>query len=984
MPGTTWDTAEAISGQTGSISGTSTGSNYWYWVFTGEEGLTYDFTISGGASGHLMIGGTGEYDPTAKTFQIPDYYGGSVRLTGAGTTPVHIRVEYSSGPFTITWAPVLNGTPQTAQPFGGESGSLDCSTVNGWYLFTPEPGRLYTFTSTAYMNLYKDGTWDGSYDYLSRYYETLVWGEGQRYLNSGTGGTVSWTSVVDPDPSPNDTWQTAVPIDGTAAGSIAYEDSHHDGAEWFLLNAVVGSFYLFHCDEPDGYYELYAASVDGQSPEYLQYGYEPNAPLGVNAEAEQYYVVVYPSSRGATGTLSWTIEGAVDPPPYVVANDLQENAVVIDGSKSGSVAYDNTGATGVDVGPTTVWGADVRSIWFKFTTTGTVSVTATATPSVPDDYAKPSTWLVDANGTAFGNNSNGSSGNDSYGPSYTGLVPPNTDVYVRISFPQGNQGLWDDKGTLAWTVTPVPDNALPAHPVDLTPNQRVPLDFPEGGGTRWFTYTAAASGPFMAVLGDATLNPVGAAPDWTGATAVTMRVYSGDGTQYYGATNYRSTADPTAKFIHAVRAGEQLQIAVINTAGTPVLLRWGTPTQADPATFGEWQDTAAATWNNSTWFSYNDGYAFLPDGVKWQREFGSQFGCQTQAMEYQGPSPLSGNPYQGPPDASDIPRLREEVDSGKGWWQAGEAISRNQDPHAGAAGSEARDPNPGYVQSDIATSRSVGYSASVQQGPYYWPIGAVSDNHIDGGTFAENAVESHYFVYAFGFDEADEQSPFYLCRPVHDSNVWTGTSATFDQWMGARTVEWSDGSAGGPVEKAIFMTYGVTWSNLITDGWIGGVTQDYGGTSVDLHDVSALGPVEAEGGWVPPATFDPFPIVKSIPTSAGKGSVSVDQTAMERTTLPFIPGNPYRIAGLTAQQATGDLDASVCADTRLAFYYATALVSVEFWSMMRFPDQYRIGEWSEDGVFPPLDAPDRSDLGLSASGLAAVPEEPIVHFTGSH
>jgi hypothetical protein len=466
MPGTTWGTAEAISGQTGSVSGTDTNSNYWWWVFTGEEGLAYDFAISGDASGHCWIGGTGEnnYDATS-SFQIPDPYGRpTVRLSGAGTTPVHIGVEYSSGPFTITWSVALHATPETAQPFSGESGSLDYGS-DQWCVFTPEPGMLYTFTAPTRMSLYTNGTSTGDYKVLG-YGDVMVPGGDQPlYLHSDAGstGTLTWTSAPDTDTNPNDTWQTATPIDGSTGGSIAYEDAHHDRQEWFLLNAQVGSFYLFSCDEPNGYYEVYGAPTGAETaPSYISYGYEPDAHLGFTAEVEQYYVVVYPSYAGATGTLTWTLEAPPDPPPYVVANDLQENAVVIDVTANGSITYDNTGATGT---PDT---QDLRTIWFKLTPAVLMRFAVTATPPVSDSYAEPVVSLIGA---------------DLYSTSESNAaaatLPAHVDTYVKIAFPWGNQGLWS-QGTLSWTVTPVPDNALPTGAVDITTAPRQPIAFEEG------------------------------------------------------------------------------------------------------------------------------------------------------------------------------------------------------------------------------------------------------------------------------------------------------------------------------------------------------------------------------------------------------------------------------------------------------------------------------------------------------------------------
>ena len=98
----------------------------------------------------------------------------------------------------------------------------------------------------------------------------------------------------------------------------------------------------------------------------------------------------------------------------------------------------------------------------------------------------------------------------------------------------------------------------------------------------------------------------------------------------------------------------------------------------------------------------------------------------------------------------------------------------------------------------------------------------------------------------------------------------------------------------------------------------------------------------------------------------------------EVTGLPFVPGQTYRVAALVSGPVIPP-SGTHSADTRSA----TAVVGYNLFPSLRYPDQYRVGSWSEQDVFPPLDGIAPVDQGLSTSNLTAAPSGPIVYFTGS-
>lgn len=952
MPGTTWETAEAISGRSGTIAGDASSASQW-WVFTGEDGFAYDFTFSASLTGYSWVGGTGLDWSTAVQF-----LNGTIGRIQGGTTPVHFQIGYSDGPFTATWTAIPNYSPETAQPVSAAAGSLD-HVARSWYVFTPEPGMLYTFHCSQDVSegqIWLDGTSDSS-TYKALYRDVLVAGGSQPlYLRSDTTGTLTWDSEPDPDPSPNDTWQTAVVIDGSTSGSVDYDDYHLDGEEWFLLNVTPGAFYLVTVSEPDGYVESYRPDYDGGDPHYLSYGYMPDGPLGLQVDegTAEYYLKVYPSSSGATGTMSWSMEG-VEPPPYVVANDLQQNAIPIDVTVDGSVAYDNTGATGAPDD-----NEDIRSIWFSFTSASSPTrFTATATPPLADDYAKPIITVLNPDGVQLARGFSEATTE----VSASVVLPANTIGYVRLAFPFGVPTNWS-QGALDWTTTVVPANALPDHALDISATPRLAITFDAGTSAtspsvRWFTHTPTQDGPFLAVLGDATLNP----------SAAKVYVYAADGT-YLGYADYRHAGAPTSRFVRAVKAGEPLTIKVSSDAGTPVLLRWGVPTAGDEATFLDWQDSTAGTFNNTGWYAY--GGALKPGGVTWERSDdesgGRHYVSESWAFHYQGQPPLGDAPYEGGADNSNIPGLVAEVEAGTGGTQCGMAISDTKDRDAGDLGSSARTPSPG-VSVDGAP-QSVGYSIGVGQAPVYWvaidnPDG--QNDVIDGGTYSQNHVTLDFGYWASGFSEADESSPMVAYAPIYYSGYYyQAGNGDFLNWVSDKAIQWSDGTVGVPTtQKAMIFTCRVAST---------------GDSPCTVDFISVAG--NPGTGYQSPGVFRGGEVIKSIavgPSNTAGSDVEISYANPGVSDLPWTPGQTYRIAALVSGYSippSGNFNMDI--DT------TSAVVNFSLGASMRFPAQYRVGSWSEDGVLPPLDAADRSDLGLSASALAATPEEPIVHFTGSH
>lgn len=429
----------------------------------------------------------------------------------------------------------------------------------------------------------------------------------------GTAGvdpiTFTWTSTDPPPPRPY-TWATADPITGDN-GSVTYDDVAPDiGERYYSWTPSAGALLTVTSNEPYGYYELYSGTpadpaVYWHDTDYVGYGYMDESPPGpydeplqFTADGGPYHIIIYPNGdpTAATAyTLSWS---AGAPPPYVVTNDDFTSPLPMN-LAAGSMSYDNTGATTVNgyyATPRHV--DDSRSIWYSFTTGGTnQALILTATPTTADlgrratiyierYYSDSAAWEDDATQSTNG---------------AAAVLYASTEYRVALTFPEGDQGMWENAGSLTWTTPDLPPNLTPETATDASQSEEVTF-LGLGSEVRWYRVTQPIDGGLSIVLGDASLprfSPLYPAviSVYKPASMIGPNQYNWVREGYYYARDSEAPAywggGPTSGYLNGTgKAGDVYYVEVAyNHTGLPAtfLLRWGVSTEL---TWGDWQDSS--------------------------------------------------------------------------------------------------------------------------------------------------------------------------------------------------------------------------------------------------------------------------------------------------------------------------------------------------------------------------------------------------------
>lgn len=277
--------------------------------------------------------------------------------------------------------------------------------------------------------------------------------------STGAYATVTWSKLAAPPPRPY-TWDTAVDLDPSIPSAPFVVEYDNVGARYgerhYTLQPAVGSQLTITFTELGDYayvegYIQTPAPYDGAS---IGYAYAKTPPVTLNwtVSGERIHLVLSPPGNmpedgSVTGHFTVDLSPAEPPPAYTVANDLLSGAQQLTLGMAGSIAYDNTGATESDTLPPGLSSA-ARDIWYRAPASPTGrTLRFTTTPS-DDNVARQvdmNLWGYDAATSHYPRPNYGRSANTLYV-----TMPANQEIVLQLSFPYGNQGVWETAGTLAW------------------------------------------------------------------------------------------------------------------------------------------------------------------------------------------------------------------------------------------------------------------------------------------------------------------------------------------------------------------------------------------------------------------------------------------------------------------------------------------------------------------------------------------------------
>lgn len=400
--------------------------------------------------------------------------------------------------------------------------------------------------------------------------------------NTPSGGTYAIHGDINPNVSGSQYWYK---IEGQAGAFIEiWPQTIPAGRNYEYFDVYTGNNVLDQVYQGYGQTYYNSGTSGPTTIEKFQWTFDSTTP-------ETLWIVSYPYySPPATVNYTWSYTGGNPPPPYVVGNDLFANAFTLPIASVGSLSYDNTGAG--DEGTNSTHDDWPRTIWYKFTAPYAGIFSINVTPSVTDDYAKSRAYIYDRVSTTTPNYWFAVTGADNHAQY---LCVTGKTYYVALSFPYGNQNLWDAAGNITWTYTQTYENVTQSTQVPL--NQVTPLTLPPYLGTQtyYFYVNVPTSGGLNAALGDTTSDPLPAG--WS----ANMSVYDSNGT-YLGSVPYRSSSDPNALWMYDAGPGMYyFQLNVSSWGGGDLLARWGLSNQFASTT--DWYSSShspsigVASWN---------------------------------------------------------------------------------------------------------------------------------------------------------------------------------------------------------------------------------------------------------------------------------------------------------------------------------------------------------------------------------------------------
>jgi hypothetical protein len=774
--------------------------------------------------------------------------------------------------------------------------------------------------------------------------------------------------------------ETADPIDVSTSGSIGWDALYPgEGGRYYSFTPATDLFVTFHqptpvgVDDGDLYWEVYQG-VDWDEYEYIGAGYE-GTPEGVQLESGLPYFLYlstqYLPADTFTGTLSWTTDPPVDPPAYVVTNDDFTTPIAISvAASSGGGSYDNTGATEETEAPPG-WQDEKRSIWFELTDVPERSIVGFEfTPSTTGAAYQPDTPIFYGwNGSAW-----------TYLGDGDAFVDVGQDVRVRVAFPTGNQGLWDDAGTYAWTRTPAAPNGSGPTAEDVS--SAAGFSVPAYSSTQyvWIRVTVSTPGGFMVVLGDgSTPLPPGVSISALVFSEAVALVEPTDFDAALGSVSWSSTeVAGTAKFVYAgAEIGDvfYLRVGLNNWPGGVVPLRKGVSTTL---TFGDWHPTDAILEGGGGDPRRFPFYATLPGITVASQIPGDDLGDpdvqSITAASWIAVSHVE-EPGHSAPSAHDWTGIRGQIDAGT-----------NYDNHLSGSAS-ASDAYPVFHSSGVGVSTPMyrGYNLG---GTISWGLpGSINEGEL------HYAGLSHRVAFA-GPSEPD----FVGIETFEDWRWWVdhwalwtnralfglpGTFSAFRTALQGMAVEWSDD--GGTQMWEVTNTRYYSWERHVSNPFLGDIPfcppEPY---TLEVRE----GPVPFREEddlqrWHPPAELDAMPLLASVevppapptdpdPEFEGSGIIpgefygDVDAVApvpfdweaawTATTEAPYIPFERVHYRTLSLYSQSEGIDVQGLIDGHAAknpgvpagpFWQYTGVIAYSSSMAARYPDEARLGTYVE-------------------------------------
>jgi hypothetical protein len=872
---------------------------------------------------------------------------------------------------------------------------------SGSFTFSPTGSTFYVKVATTLMRGYDFWTgfvgtqWDAyrpdHFWITSSYTSTrLIRGTGGYIWFQVTGSaTFAWTST-DPPPDRPYAWDTATVITGTT-GSVVYDDIAPDVDErWYSFTPSVGEIVSFVSDETYGYFELYTgASFAART--YVDYGYMPDTPLQFTATGETYHLVIYPQGVPApetTFTLSWSTS---TPPPYIVANDDFSTPVVLD-LAAGPIAYDNTGATQGSGTSPVAHTEGLRSIWLSFTS-GPVAqgVIFTATPSTADAGRAPtvqveswhsgsSEWLVESYGIANG----------------AGVeLVASTDYMLMLTFPDGDQSLWDAAGQLSWVLSAVPPNTTQGAAVTDT-TQIVQIPFAGLGlESRWYTIVQTSPGGMAIVLGDALTPPSTPAP---------YMVVTVNGDTSGTTVAERTTANPTAGYMRDGKTGDVHHVQVSYYAGSTLgvasssVMRWGVSTVV---TWGPWQSSAntLAYWGPVPYDYWPLAGGYGADALYDVNHLGGvQTNCSAGCSDGEEHAASTE-------DVSTVPALRASVDSGtpagldyrftlheadgghplpylvptvtadggRGVAVTNNVINNAWQDHVSLAGDLGYTGHFMWQWLPIPATQGPSYAQNMLQVNSFRAQENVYPNPYDGGSFTDNSAAALFLKYQPLIMQADTNG--LAARFPTTGLGWGDSHAVLVKAIDHLAVQWS--ADYGPTNFKVnsYLVGAVNWSRHDTDGWVSPHTSTPGDAmSIQLRNAGSES-ISSFSAWRSPGDIAGLPIIREweIPLSSSPSSFPLDHNAVLDADID-LHSYTARYVVNNSMFAGGSLDAQAMVDQQAAAFWGfavwseTASLDADVILGLVYPS-YRIGDYQE---CLPCMGPGSGNLTGNVTGVAKV------------